>query len=240
MLYREGEEIEEVRFRLGSENDHEVFKAEIVRLILALHLARNQRDINKLSIWIDNTSAITATDTATPRPYHYLLNHFHTILTELRQQHPMLKVVILWILGHEGVDRNERADEEAKIAAAGRSGPRTRLPLQLHKPLPRSRTSIVQTYRAKLEEQHNKTWRTSPRYAKFSLIDASEATKASRSYWKLSRNLPRKLLSILTQLRTGHAPLCLHLHRICQADSPECPCCKRHPKTVIHYLMEPN
>lgn len=132
----------------------------------------------------------------------------------------------------------EWADEEAKKAAAGRSSPRRKLPTQLHNPLPRSRTSIVRTYRTYLDTQHDEAWRSSPRYAKFSLIDNSEATKASRAYWKLSRNLPRKLLSILTQIRTGHVPLNAHLHRIQRADSPECPCCKRHPETVFHYLIE--
>ncbi|KAE9407131.1 hypothetical protein BT96DRAFT_750408, partial [Gymnopus androsaceus JB14] len=39
VLYRDGEEIETVRFRLGSDDDHEVFEAEIVGLILSLHLA---------------------------------------------------------------------------------------------------------------------------------------------------------------------------------------------------------
>ncbi|KAE9407133.1 hypothetical protein BT96DRAFT_746098, partial [Gymnopus androsaceus JB14] len=42
----------------------------------------------------------------------------------------------------------------------------------------------------------------------------------------------------LTQIRTGHIPLNSHLHRIQLADSPDCPCCKRHPETVFHYLLE--
>ncbi|KAE9384391.1 hypothetical protein BT96DRAFT_773189, partial [Gymnopus androsaceus JB14] len=42
----------------------------------------------------------------------------------------------------------------------------------------------------------------------------------------------------LTQLRIGHAPLQKHLYNINRVDSPLCPCCKRHPETVYHYLME--
>ncbi|KAF8156730.1 hypothetical protein B0H34DRAFT_658337, partial [Crassisporium funariophilum] len=30
---------------------------------------------------------------------------------------------------------------------------------------------------------------------------------------------------ILFQLRTGHAPLAKHLHRIGKVDTPRCPCC---------------
>ncbi|KAE9395065.1 hypothetical protein BT96DRAFT_826774, partial [Gymnopus androsaceus JB14] len=55
---------------------------------------------------------------------------------------------------------------------------------------------------------------------------------------KLSRGLPRKLLSILTQLRTGHIPLQKHLFNIKCAGTPTCPCCGNHPETIYHYLME--
>lgn len=137
-----------------------------------------------------------------------------------------------------GVEGNERADEEAKRAAKGRSSHKRNLPPQIHKTLPRSRTSAVRTFRAELERRHNEDWRKSTRYTRFKAIDESNATTASRAYWKLSQSLSRKLLAILTQLRTGHAPLQQHLHRIKQVDSPTCPCCKRYPETVFHYLME--
>lgn len=98
-----------------------------------------------------------------------------------------------------------------------------------------SRNSV---YKQELEKHHDRAWKDSPRYRKFKRIDSSTATAASRAYWKLSRGLPRKLLSILTQLRTGHAPLQKHLNNIRKVNSPTCPCCKRHPETVYHYLME--
>lgn len=162
ILYRDGEEVKAVRYRLGSEDDHKVYEAEIIGLILSLHLAQQQDELTKLSIWIDNSSAITAADTSTSGPSHYLLDHFHTLLTELRLQHPTAKVIISWIPGHEGVEGNERADEEAKRAAAGRSSQKKYLLAQLHKPLPRSRTSMVRTYKTTLETRHDESWRKSP------------------------------------------------------------------------------
>src|SRR5579875_840788 len=65
VLYREGEEIAVLRYRLGSENNHEVYEGEVVGMRLVVHLAIQQPHIGKLSIWIDNTAAITATDTVT-------------------------------------------------------------------------------------------------------------------------------------------------------------------------------
>ncbi|KAJ3884486.1 hypothetical protein GG344DRAFT_9189, partial [Lentinula edodes] len=103
-------------------------------------------------------------------------------------------VTISWIPGHVGAEGNERADEEAKKAASGRSSRKERLPPQLQRPLPHSQTAAIRTFRRKLEEKHNEQWKKSPRYAYFQRIDPSDATTASRNYWKLARWLPRKLL----------------------------------------------
>jgi hypothetical protein len=39
------------------------------------------------------------------------------------------------------------------------------------------------------------------------------------------------------QLRTGHAPLNKHLHRIGCVDSPICPACEEAQETVLHLLI---
>ncbi|KAE9406955.1 hypothetical protein BT96DRAFT_794010, partial [Gymnopus androsaceus JB14] len=83
------------------------------------------------------------------------------------------KVVLSWVPGHMGYPGNERADAEAKKAAASttQSSPNHKLPSQLHKPLPRSRTSVVRTFKRELERRHADGWKESPRYAKFRGID---------------------------------------------------------------------
>ncbi|KAJ3833579.1 hypothetical protein F5878DRAFT_505980, partial [Lentinula raphanica] len=101
-------------------------------------------------------------------------------------------VTISWIPGHKGVEGNERADQEAKQAATTRSSPKRALPAQLRSALPRSRTAAVRVFRRELENKHNEQWERSPRYQRFRDIDPSAATAASRRYWKLSRDLPRK------------------------------------------------
>ncbi|KAJ6560016.1 hypothetical protein B0H19DRAFT_1260676 [Mycena capillaripes] len=53
---------------------------------------------------------------------------------------------------------------------------------------------------------------------------------------KLTATLPRKHASLLFQLRSHHAPLAKHLHRLKKSPSPTCPCCELHEETVDHYL----
>ncbi|KAF8881116.1 hypothetical protein BD779DRAFT_1445756 [Infundibulicybe gibba] len=42
----------------------------------------------------------------------------------------------------------------------------------------------------------------------------------------------------MIQLRTGHAPLNQHLHRIKKTDSPLCPNCGVYEETVSHLMLQ--
>ncbi|KIJ34340.1 hypothetical protein M422DRAFT_182227 [Sphaerobolus stellatus SS14] len=44
-------------------------------------------------------------------------------------------------------------------------------------------------------------------------------------------------MAILVQLRTGHAQLNKHLHRIKRSPTKTCPACRREPETVHHHLF---
>ncbi|KAF8806354.1 hypothetical protein BYT27DRAFT_7102800 [Phlegmacium glaucopus] len=47
----------------------------------------------------------------------------------------------------------------------------------------------------------------------------------------------KRYTSILTQLRTQHAPLQAYLHRFKRAESPICQQCMSEPETTMHYLL---
>ncbi|KAJ3845301.1 ribonuclease H-like domain-containing protein, partial [Lentinula raphanica] len=136
VLYRDGEEQRVLRYRLGHEDDHEVYEAKCVGMVMGLHMATQEDDITELSIWADNTAAITATDTPKTGSAHYILDMFHELLNNLRQMHPAIPVTISWVPGHKGVEGNERADQEAKRAATTRSSTKRTLPAQLRAALP--------------------------------------------------------------------------------------------------------
>jgi len=60
----------------------------------------------------------------------------------------------------------------------------------------------------------------------------------SNKYGALTAKLSRDQSSVIVQLRTGHVPLNIYLHRILKTDQPVCLHCKTGDETVHHYLFE--
>ncbi|KAF5362978.1 hypothetical protein D9758_007067 [Tetrapyrgos nigripes] len=179
VLFRNGKEMEAIRYRLGMDMEHEVYEGECIGLILALHLLTAEPDTRSVSIWVDNTAALQAITNPKPGPAHYILDWFHHALETYKRQNPDVPVFLSWIPSHTGILGNERADEEAKRAAAGDSSPNEDLPTVLHKPLPISQTSVIRTFRTELQLRHDEAWAQSHRYQRFKTIDPVEATKAA-------------------------------------------------------------
>lgn len=74
VFYRRGVETSKLQYHLGKECDHEAFEAECVDPRLGLELLKQQKHVVKVSLWIDNTSAILATGSNIPGPAHCSLS----------------------------------------------------------------------------------------------------------------------------------------------------------------------
>ncbi|KAF9456696.1 hypothetical protein BDZ94DRAFT_1144800, partial [Collybia nuda] len=98
---------------------HTVYEGECVGALMALKLVSKQQRVRDVTICVDNQAAITATMLLRPAPGHYILDAFHSDLIELQKIHPQIHITIRWTPGHQGINGNETADEEAKKAAAG-------------------------------------------------------------------------------------------------------------------------
>ena len=146
------------------------------------------------------------------------------------------KVKLIWTPAHEGIQGNERADEEAKEVAETGSSPRRRLPTFLRrKSLPLSISATRQTLKSDIKKRWKSKWKVSPRYSSASNIDYS---LPSDNYIHIANQLTRNQASVLIQLRTGHLPLNTVLFRIKRSDTPHCPHCHNGTReTLVHYIF---
>ena len=146
------------------------------------------------------------------------------------------KVKFIWTPGHEGIGGNEKADEEAKLAAEEGSSPRRQLPTWVRrKGLPVSVSATRQRLKSEAKKCWKNEWSKSPRYEISVNIDRS---LPSDNFLHIIDQLRRNQASILIQLRTRHLPLNANLLRIKRADTSDCPHCRSGTReTILHYIL---
>jgi hypothetical protein len=81
ILIRPGRATRKLHFHLGMTEQHTVFEAEMVGLILGLHLIKTEKTRTSYAIGADNQAALAAAATPSNRSGHYLANHFLTAAT---------------------------------------------------------------------------------------------------------------------------------------------------------------
>ena len=143
---------------------------------------------------------------------------------------------IAWVKGHTRNEGNERADKEAKEAAAGCTSRRCALLAFLTEAaLPLSIAAHRQAFDGELGARWCHEWETSTMFARINMINP---LMPSKQFWKLAGKLNRQQTSTLVQLRMGHIPLQKHLLQIARVDNPTCQHCSQGEESVHHFLFE--
>src|SRR5204862_6080703 len=100
--------------RLGSEKHYNVFIGEVTAVQLAVEILRDDHDFRICYIYSDSQAAIKAIDKPRRQSGQQIIKELLDCIDEVTLQHPQLRIILIWISGHIGIEGNERADTEAK------------------------------------------------------------------------------------------------------------------------------
>jgi len=240
VLVRPGQATRTLHFHLGAVEHHTVFEAELVGLMLGLHLIKTEKSGGtSYALGADNLAAISALATPSNRSGHFLADLCLTAATSIHKSRGTAnyKLKVRWTAGHVGIEGNELADKEAKAATEGKTLPVSSLPKVLRKPLRYNKSAAKQNCKAALDVIWKKEWGESPHTTKLKRFDPSIP---SPKYIKLISDpkISRKGASWIYQFRVGHLPLNAYLHRFKRSASASCPACGYHSKNTQHFLLD--
>ena len=225
------------RLHLGSLKQHTVYEGECVGQLLGLRLLLvSGINLNrcKVSLGVDSQAVIRRHNNPTRASASYIIEEIYKIVNTLISNYPRADFIVRWTPGHVGLTGNEEADAEAKKAADSATNNVNSHFGIFKKELPISRAAHKGRLKEIATAVRYRDFCRGPRHQRVSRFDPS---MPSDRYRKLTATLPKRHVSILTQLRTNHVPLQSYLHRFKLTDSPVCPHCNVHPETVTHYLF---
>src|SRR5579863_6174974 len=240
VLFKQGGDSETLHFHLGPESEHTVHEAELVGLVLGLHLINGQRKGHKaMAIGIDNQAMLKAFHSDLRRPGHHLAREALRMANKAKKLrgNTSYKLTVCWAAGHEGIMGNEMADAEAKKAAAGLSSLKSSLPPYLRKPIPQNPAALKRQHNDALKQSWITDWRGSTRGLKLKEIVPDSPSPA---YLKRisNHNLTRRTVSLISQLITTHIPLNAYLRRFKIVEKDQCPACGAPSEDVPHFLLQ--
>ena len=243
VLFIKGRHTQTLHYHLGSDAEHTVHEAELVGLLLGLHmLTTGKRRKTAAMIGVDNQAAIKALASDLRSPGHHLAREALQLATninkaKIKSKNNKATLIIRWTAAHEGLEGNELADREAKEAASGRTSDTKQIPRYLRKPIPANPSAVKKAHNEELKNEWKETWRSSERGKAVARID--ESTPSSKFLKSISNpKLSRTSASRIAQLRLAHFPLNTYLKRIRKVDSTRCPACGEDEESITHFLLK--
>ncbi len=100
----------ELHFHLGQSTQHTVHEAELVGILLGLHLIKtDKKGRTSYSLGIDNQAAISALNVVKSSPGQYIADDILAAATQIKKSrnYPNYSLTFRWTAGHSGITGNE-------------------------------------------------------------------------------------------------------------------------------------
>jgi len=221
------------------EEEHTVYKAELVGILLGLHLINTERrNGTTFALGSDNQAAIKAFQLSLRSPGHHLAREALHIAHQIRHRKRKTKyaLTLRWMAGHKGIEGNKAVDWEAKKAAEGFTSDPLLLPSYLRKPLLTNPSAVKRAHSDRLKFKWTTTWCKSKRGCKMHQTDNSTPSHKFLKTISLT-SITRSTTSLISQLRLTHIPLNSYLKQFKRADNASCPACSADEETIEHFLL---
>ncbi|CCA75678.1 hypothetical protein PIIN_09668 [Serendipita indica DSM 11827] len=160
VLYRDRVRIRSARFLLGEDTEHTVHEGELVGIALGVQLAKMERIIiPRIKISLDNQAAIQGMENVSAKAGQHIIHKIHRAIDKLRNNQKRrqelveasddetrinrsTQITLTWVPGHEGIEGNKAADEEAKKAITDGSSTAATLPPWTKDTLPQNISAL--------------------------------------------------------------------------------------------------
>jgi ribonuclease HI len=156
ILMRKGRHTRTLHYHLGPDTEHTVHEAELVGILLGMHLLSTEKKGKMTTmLGVDNQAAIKAFESQLRNPGHHLAREALWIAIQMKKKRKKSNhtLTIRWTAGHEGLEGNKLADREAKEAAKGSTSDTKQLPSYLRRPLLINPAALKMAHNAKLKKE---------------------------------------------------------------------------------------
>jgi len=165
---------------MGPESKHTVYKAELVGILLAMHLiSMEKHGSTTFVLGVDNQAALKAFQSTLRNPGYHLTREALWIANQVqkRRRKGNYKLTLCWMAGHKGIEGNKDVDHEVKRAARGKSSDKKTLPFYLRKCLLINPTAVKQAHHESQMEMWKDSWKASYRGKHAASLDESTPSK---------------------------------------------------------------